>query len=431
MKLKFSLHLLWCCFAFSISFKSLAANFQVKDTIHLHYNSKEIDRKVDSIMSLAIRSHAFPGAQLLVAKNGKVIFHKSYGFQTYDSLIKVENDDLYDLASVTKIAASLPAIMKLVDEGKIKLDERFSAYWKPWQYKKDKKDLTVREILAHQAGLEPYIVFMNDVLKKNGTFKHRFIHTKPSKKFHTEIYDGLYLNKRFEQKMYREINRSKVSSVKKYKYSGLPFLLFPQIVKNLTGQNFETYIVNNFYKPLGATHLLFNPELKNYPLDKIIPTEKDTIFRKHVMKGWVHDENASLKGGVSGNAGLFGTADDLAKLMQMYMNMGNYGGKQFISEKTMKEFTKVQYPENDNKRGLGFDKPLLNNKELSIDKASPNPEVSMNSFGHGGFTGTYVWADPDAKLVFVFLSNRVYPTRENRALYTLHIRPSLMQVFYK
>ncbi|MBC9796909.1 serine hydrolase domain-containing protein [Sinomicrobium weinanense] len=391
---------------------------------------EEVNRKVDSVMTSAIRAHAFPGAELLVARSGRVIFHQSYGYHTYDSLIKNRKGDLYDLASVTKISAALPAVMKLVDEGKIRLDEKFSTYWKPWRHRKDKRDLTVREILAHQAGLEPYIIFVNDILKKNGRFKRRFVRHKPSGRFALPAYDSLYVNRRFIRKMYRKINRSEVSDVKKYNYSGLTFLLYPKIVENLTGEKFEDYVTKHFYTPLGASTLMFTPKRHGFPANRIVPTEEDTLYRKRFVHGWVHDENASLMGGVSGNAGLFGTARDMARLMQMYMNMGVYNGKRYISKATMKEFSKVQYPENDNKRGLGFDKPLLNNRELDLSEALPAPQASMNSFGHGGFTGTYVWADPDNELVFVFLSNRVYPTRNNRALYSMRIRQALMALFY-
>lgn len=389
-----------------------------------------INIKVDSVMAHAIENNAFPGAQLLVAKDSKVIFHKAYGFHTYDSIQEVSLNDIYDMASVTKITGPLPALMKLVDEEKLKLDVPFSTYWKPWRNIKDKKDLSLREILAHQAGLTPYIVFLNTVIKKNGKLRKRFVKRKAQTNFKNQAYDGLFVKNNFNRKMYRMINKSKVSNEKKYKYSGLTFLIFPKLIKQLTGQSYESYITRNFYKPLGATTLGFRPKLKNYP-NKIVPTEQDTLFRHALTQGWVHDENASLLGGISGNAGLFATAADMAKLMQMYVQYGTYGGKRYISEATLKEFTKVQYPDNENRRGLGFDKPMLNNAELSLVDSYPAIEVSHESFGHAGFTGTFVWADPKNQMVFIFLSNRVYPTRANRGLYDLNIRSALQQVFYQ
>lgn len=393
------------------------------------YDSVSVYSKVDSIMHRGIQENAFPGAQLLIAKNNAVVFHETYGYHSYDKKQKVSKNDLYDLASVTKIAAALPSIMLLYDDNKIALDAPFSDYWKPWSSKKDKKNLTVREVLAHQAGLVPYIVFASETMK-DGEFKRRYLRNTSSNKFSIPVYEDLFLNKRFHNKMQRLINNSEVSKKKKYKYSGLTFLLYPEITKQLSGVDYETYLKEEIYAPLGAHSIGFNP-LNYYPKKHIVPTEYDSFFRKDSIKNWVHDENAALMGGVSGNAGLFATANDLAKLMQMYMQFGNYGGEQLIKTSTLKEFTKVQYPENDNKRGLGFDKPLLDNDTLSLAKASPSPLASKGSFGHGGFTGTYIWADPDNQLVYIFLSNRVNPTRDNRNLYSLNIRPSLMHVFYE
>lgn len=409
--------------------------FAQRELIHalpstLGFDEAFIDQKVDSIMEMGIDSLAFPGAQLLVAKNDTVIFHKAYGFHTYDSIQPVALNDLYDLASVTKISGPLPALMKLVDEGKLDLDQPFSTYWRPWRHRKDKKDLTLREILAHQAGLIPYIVFLQQVLRKNGEVKKRFVHNSSNKRYQGQVYEGLYINNRFERKMNRIINRSKVSEEKKYVYSGLTFLIFPSLIEQITGTDYQTYLDENFYQPLGCHILGYLPK-ENYYVNAIVPTEVDTLFRKSLVKGWVHDENASLKGGVSGNAGLFGTADDLAKLMIFYQNYGNLDGQQLISSETVKEFTKVQYPENENYRGLGFDKPLLNNAELPLEEAYPSPLASPESFGHSGFTGTFVWADPVKNLTFIFLSNRVYPSRDHRKLYSLDIRQALQDVFYK
>ena len=393
-------------------------------------DSLYIHTKVDSIILNGIKNEAFPGAQVLVAKQGRIIFHKAYGFHTYDNHRAVALDDIYDLASVTKITAALPALMKLVDNYQLNLDVPFSSYWRPWRKIKDKKDLTLREILAHQAGLQPYIVFLNQIYRKNGKLKGRLVKDRSKNRFTDQAYDGIFIKDKFKNKMYRDISRSPVSSEHTYKYSGLGFLIFPELVAELSGTDFETYLQRYFYRPLGASTMGFRPEKMHFK-NSIVPTEIDTVFRKTLMRGWVHDENAALMGGISGNAGLFATATDLAKMMQMYLQYGTYGGKRYISDRTIREFTKVQYPEYGNRRGLGFDKPLLNNSALPLAKAYPAPEVSPESFGHSGFTGTFVWADPKYELVYIFLSNRVYPSREHRSIYDLNIRPAVQQVFYK
>ena len=393
------------------------------DSLYVHH-------KVDSIIKDAIKNQAFPGAQILVAKNHKIVFHKAYGFQSYDSITKVGLEDVYDLASVTKILGPLPAIMKLYDEGKLNLDLPFSKYWTPWKYRTDKKNLSLREILAHQAGLTPYIVFLNEVLKKDKSTKPRFVQKTEKERFTSQAYEQLFIKDRFKNKMYRHIIRSKVSRVKKYNYSGVAFLLFPKMIFDLTKKEYTGYLQENFYQPLGANSLGYLPKKRGVSKN-IIPTEFDSIFRKDLTQSWVHDENAALMGGISGNAGLFGSALDLAKIMQMYSNYGYYDYKQYISKRTLKEFTKVQYPENGNRRGLGFDKPLLGNDTLDIANAYPAPEVSAESFGHSGFTGTFVWADPTHDLVFIFLSNRVYPSRSHQNIYKLNIRPKVQQVFYQ
>ncbi|SIQ07626.1 serine hydrolase domain-containing protein [Maribacter ulvicola] len=408
----------------------VGSSLQASTMAAYQLDSAFIYRKVDSIVTTGIKNNAFPGAQVLIAKEGNIIFHEAYGFHTYDSIQPVALNDIYDLASVTKILGPLPALMKLVDEGKLDLDLPFSTYWKPWKKRKDKATITLREILAHQAGLEPYIVFLNKTLKNNGRFKKRFIRSKPNNRFSNEAFEGIYVKNTFHRKMYRIINRSKVSDKKKYKYSGLTFLIFPELITQITGLPYEDYMEREFYKPLGMKTFGFLPSNKNFT-NKIVPTEVDTIYRHTLTQGWVHDENASLLGGVSGNAGLFGTADDLAIIMQLFLQNGLYAGKRYISKNTLKEFTKVQYPENENRRGLGFDKPYLKNNTFKIAEAYPAPEVGAASFGHSGFTGTFVWADPEHQLVYIFLSNRVYPTRDNRNIYNLNIRSSIQQIFYK
>lgn len=403
--------------------------FYIATCQHNIIENEQLNFKVDSIIRDGIKQEAFPGVQVLVTHNDSLVFHRTYGFHTYDSITQVSKSDIYDLASVTKITAPLPALMKLVEESKLNLDTPFATYWKPWKKQKDKKDLTLREILAHQAGLTPYIVFLNKTTRKDGTIKKRFVRKKQNSRFQNTAYNGLFVKNRFNRKMYRTINRSSVSEDKTYKYSGLTFLIFPKLIENLTGENYQKYLQNNFYKPIGAKTLGFLPSEKNYP-NKIVPTEIDTIFRNSLTLGWVHDENAALLGGISGNAGLFGTADDLTRIMQLYQNLGSYNGRQLLSKDVVKEFISIQFPENGNRRGLGFDKPLIGNDTLTLQEAYPAPSASKSSFGHAGFTGTFVWADPDNKITFIFLSNRVYPTRENRNLYELNIRTKLHQLFY-
>lgn len=415
-----------CCLLFCVQSVSAQLSYDTPESVGL--DSTYIKSNVDSIIQDAIIQKAFPGAQLLVAKQGKIIFHEAYGFHTYDSIQKVNLDDVYDLASITKITGPLPALMKLYEAGKLDLDVPFSNYWKDWKNKKSKKDITLRELLAHQSGLKPYIAFLGEVLK-NGKVKKRFIKTEKNKRFSNQFYNNMYVKNRFKNKIYRKIKRVKADGEKKYLYSGIASLIYPQLIEDITGVPYRTYLQNNFYKPLGCTTLGYLPKDKNFK-NAIVPTELDTVFRKTLVKGWVHDDNAGLLGGVSGNAGLFGSATDLAKYMQMLVQNGTYANKQYFKSETVKEFTRIQYSENNNRRGLGFDKPLIGNDMLSIKDAYPAPQVSPESFGHAGFTGTFVWADPKNELVFIFLSNRVYPSRTHRNIYNLNIRPKLQQLFY-
>ncbi|TKG96096.1 class C beta-lactamase-related serine hydrolase [Puteibacter caeruleilacunae] len=401
-------------------------NYTIPEAVNI--NGELLNQKIDSLALLGINKKAYPGCQVLVAKDGKVIFHKSYGHTTYDKQASVGEEMLYDWASVTKITGPLPAIMKLYDNKRLNLDIPFSSYWKRFK-NTNKEKLTLRQILAHQAGLYPWIPFWELSVRKNNKFKSRFVGSKQSRK-HTEIIsDSLWLNKRFKTKIFKSIEKSKLDRRFKYKYSGLCFFLFPDMISELTGMDYEYYIKQSFFKPLGAKTVTYNP-LRFHNRSQIIPTEYDSIFRHQLIHGTVHDEGAAAMGGVSGNAGLFGTTNDLAKIMQMYLQMGTYGGKEYLSEETMKLFTKIQYPDNDNRRGLGFDKPYIDNQENDLDDAYPAPSCSPNSFGHSGFTGTFAWADPDKKVLFIFMSNRVYPTRDNKKIYDLNLRPQFHQAIY-
>ena len=381
-------------------------------------------KKIDSLVRYAISNKAIPGCQVFAAKDERVIFRKAYGYHTYDSLRAVRDDDLYDLASVTKVTGALPGLMKLYEEGKFDLDATLGTYI-PYFSHGNKKHMTFREILAHQAGLKPWIAYWKLCIKKNGKFKRKTLSYVQNEDYPTEIVHGLYLHKDYKKKIYKAIRKSKVGE-KKYLYSGLVFYLFPEIIARITGEPFTEYIYRNFYRPLGAWSLGWNP-LERFPLDMIVPTEYDSLFRKTQIHGTVHDEGAAMMGGISSNAGLFANANDLAKMFQMYANYGEYGGRRYLKEETVREFARCQFPENDNRRGLGFDRPLPEPKEDGNTAKS----VSQSSFGHSGFTGTFVWVDPAYHLVYVFLSNRVYPTRENRKLYQFNTRTNIQEVLYE
>jgi CubicO group peptidase (beta-lactamase class C family) len=271
----------------------------------------------------------------------------------------------------------------------------------------------------------PYIVYWQTAQKKNGKYRRKTLSNEPSKGYQYEITPGLYLHDEYRDKIYKQIKKSKLGE-KTYKYSGLTFLLYPEIIESITGQDYNDYLQQNFYKPLGAISLTYNP-LEKYDLEDIVPTEYDSLFRKGQVHGTVHDEAAAVMRGVSSNAGLFANANDLAKLFQMYCNYGTFGSREYLSEETLLEFTRCQYPENDNRRGLGFDRPLPEPHEDGNTAKS----VSQSSFGHTGFTGTFAWADPEYNLVYIFLSNRVYPTRANTKLYKMNVRTNIQQVIYE
>lgn len=410
--------------------------FEIKKNNSLAYsipeevgiNSEKLFADIDSIAMEGLDEKAYPGCQVLIAKNGNVIFHKCYGFHTYRQLQKLEKDDIYDWASVTKVTGPLPPIMKLVDEGKIKLDEPFSNYWPDFKGT-DKEKKTVREVLAHQAQLPAWISYWHMALDENGKVKTEVFKQQPTEKFNVRISERLFMNEDFKISMFDTIKNSELLKRKRYVYSGLSYYLYPDIISQLTGRDYEEYLKDEFFKPLGATTVTYNP-YKQFPLHRIVPTENDDFFRMERLRGFVHDEGAAMMGGVSGNAGLFGTANDLAKIFQMYLQKGFYGGRRYISEETMNEFTRIQYPDNDNRRGLGFDKPLIDNHKNELDEAYPAMDASESSFGHSGYTGTFAWADPENDLLFIFMSNRVYPTRNNTKLYELNIRAAMHQAIY-
>ncbi len=383
-------------------------------------NKKELE-KIDILVQEAIREKATPGCQVIVARKGKVVFDKSYGYQTYEKQDPIVDDDIYDLASITKMAATLPVIMKLVEENKIDLDKTLGDYL-PELKGTNKDSLVIREVLAHQARLTPWIPFYIETLKDG---KQRADYYSQTRDFNYPycVADGTFSCRSMKDTVMDRIIRSKLLPKKEYRYSDLGYYLFMEIIERMEGRPLDEYVDDWLYSTLGAYTMTYRP-LDKFAAERIVPTENDNTFRKQALRGYVHDQGAAMIGGVAGHAGLFSNANDLAKLMQMYLNSGSYGGKRYLDSITLKEFTRCQYCDDDNRRGVGFDKPQLEGSGPTCDCVSPL------SFGHTGFTGTIAWADPDEEIVYIFLSNRVHPNAENRKLLTLSTRTRIQKVIY-
>ena len=407
----------------------------IPNTPYLRYGSpKEVG--IDSarlysgiaeIIREAIDSAAVPGCQILLAKDGVIFYYQSFGYHTYDQKIPVKNSDIYDLASVTKTTAATLALMKLTDDGIFNPDATFGEIFPSFSHS-NKSDLSMRDILAHQAGLRAWIPYWSESQRKNGHWKGHTVSMDSSKNYPYRLSDsGLFLYRKFrEKKIYKMIKRSEVSDKKEYLYSGLTFYLIPDYVERMSAQPFDVFLRTNFYRPIGAETLVFNAGEK-FPMERIVPTEVDTFFRMETLHGVVHDEGAAMMKGISGNAGLFSNALDLSKVYQMLLNGGTYYNRRFLSEATIHEYTRCQFCDTGNKRGMGFDKPLI---EYDFLRSSVARDASPESFGHTGYTGTLVWADPKNDLLFVFLSNRVHPTRNNSTIYRLNVRPRIHNLVY-
>lgn len=378
--------------------------------------------KIDSLTLDAIEKKATPGAQVLVAKDGVVVYNKNFGHHTYEEKRAVRSDDVYDLASITKISASLSSFMKLVDEGKVSVDDKVSKHLAELKTT-NKKDITFRDMLAHYARLKAWIPFYWETLKDGGP-DSTYYRTSRSDSFPIHVAQNLYMRADYRDSIYKTINDSDLRSRKQYKYSDLGYYYMQRVIEKLSGKPLEEFTAEQFYKPLGLETMGFLPR-KRIEIDRLVPTEYDMAFRKQLVKGDVHDPGAAMMGGVGGHAGLFSNAIDLAVMMQMFLNEGEYGGNRYISSATVKEFIKCQYCKNGNRRGIGFDKP-----EPDGNGGPTCDCVSMLSFGHSGFTGTIAWADPEEDIVYIFLSNRVYPDADNTKLLKMDVRTNIQQVIY-
>ncbi len=379
-------------------------------------------QKIDSIALNGVKNKAYPGCQVLVAKEGKVIYQKSFGHHTYEGKRVVKNSDIYDLASITKIVASTSSLMRLKDEGKVNLDLNLCDYLPEMVDTTDYINMNLRAMLAHQAGLVSWIPFYTKTLHK-GQPRFELYSLVESDIYSNRVAEKFYMNKHYVDTMYARILNTSVNGKKKYRYSDLGYYFFHKIIEKQGGVALNQYVDSVFYRPLGLQTMGYHPR-KRHQLDVIVPTEYDMIFRKQLIHGDVHDPGAAMLGGVGGHAGVFSNANDLAVMMQLFLNKGSYGGNQYIQQATIKEFTRCQYCKDDNRRGAGFDKPVHG-------KGGPTCEcVSYESFGHSGFTGTIAWADPNEQVVYVFLSNRIYPDAENWKLIKMDIRTNIQQVIY-
>ncbi|MCM5663766.1 glycoside hydrolase family 3 N-terminal domain-containing protein [Galbibacter mesophilus] len=396
--------------------------YSIPESVGMNSNTL---KKVDSVMKTAIRSGVTPGGQILIARRGKVIYNKNFGRFAYDAEAeKVHSNNLYDVASLTKIMATLPNIMQLVEKGELDFNTTLGEML-PELKGSNKADLKLLEVLSHYARLKPWIPFYVNTLDE-GTKKplDKYYKEEPTRKFKTQVADHLYIRDDYRDSILQQIKESDLLRRLEYKYSDLPFLLLQRYLEDHYKKPLDEIAQERFYKPLGMNYTTYNP-LEKFGKAEIVPTEVDDYFRYQTIQGYVHDMGAAMLGGVGGHAGLFSTSNDLAKMMQMYLQKGYYGGKRFFSEETLDKFNTCYYCDNDNRRGVGFDKPQLGESGPTCGC------VSMTSFGHSGFTGTYAWADPADGLVYIFLSNRTYPTMLNRKLITEGTRTVIQEIIYE
>lgn len=430
---------------FGISTNKTRLSYNLPEEVNI---SSDKLKGIEIIAREGIRNKAYPGSHIMVVKDGVVIYEESFGNFEYGTGSKVTDQTVYDLASVTKASATLPAVMKLYDEKKIKLQDHLSKFV-PETKKSNKANISVRELLLHESGIVSYIPYYMSAINKEsytgtlfgkqsslfnayyagawGRTDYKFlpdlISTKPSDTFYLPVAENLFASKKMHDVLLKDVIDTELSRRGKYRYSCLNFMLLKEMVENVSKKDLNTFVQDNFFKKLGASSTTFQPT-KYMDVNIIAPTEHDPFFRKQTVRGYVHDEGAALFGGISGNAGLFSNANDLAKLYQMILNGGEYGGERYLDEETVRLFTLTK--SGISRRGLGFDKPdPLNNN------ASPtSPQTPIEVYGHTGFTGTSFWIDPTNNMIYIFLSNRVFPTRSPNKLSSLSIRERIQEEIY-
>ncbi|SFT49251.1 beta-glucosidase [Lishizhenia tianjinensis] len=380
-------------------------------------------REIDKVVENGIKEGAYPGSQVVVAKDGKVFYQKSFGHHTYAAKTKVEDDHIYDLASITKIASSTLGLMGLESQGKFDLNEKLNTYIpEVTSVSAAYGNIVIREMMAHQAGLVAWIPFYTKTLEA-GAWNPNYLSSIPKDGFETQVAEDLYISDTYTDSIYKKILNTSLGP-KRYKYSDLGYYFVKKIIEKIGNAPLNNYMETNYYRAMGLPTMGYLP-LAHHSKEIIVPTENDQIFRKQLIHGYVHDQGAAMLGGVGGHAGLFSNATDLAALMQMFLNGGEYAGQRFVSEEVVKKYTDCQFCPT-NRRGAGFDKPVRD-----LNGGPTCNLVSLESFGHSGFTGTLSWADPFNGINYVFLSNRIYPDAENPKLVRMDIRTEIQRIIYE
>lgn len=394
-----------------------------------HPNLVKADEKVlrqaDSLAMASIAEKATPGCVILAARNGNIFYHKAFGYHTYENQTPVNQSDIYDIASVTKIISTVPSIMYLCDQQKIDLEKTIGDYINVGK-ESNPAVAKIIDVLTHQARFKAWYPFYTTMLDAEGNLKPKFFSHKFSKEYPKQVAYNIFASKEASDTIYHILDTLPLRDKAGYLYSDIGYYYLYKIIEATTGKHFDEFVDHTFYDKIKCSRTCFNP-LTKWKESEIVPTEKDLIFRKQLIHGFVHDQGAAILGGVCGHAGLFSTALDVAKFGQMYLNGGTYGGERFITQSTIDFFTKASFTDQDNRRGIGFDKP-----EYRINKISPTFwGIPLESFGHSGFTGTYLWMDPESGIMFIFLSNRIHPTAENKKLISHDIRTRLHKIFYE
>jgi len=410
-------------------------------------------KRIDSLCLDAIQHKATPGCQVLAARDGMVFYHKAFGHHTYGREDTVLLSDIYDAASLTKILASLPVMMQLNGQGRFSLDARLADYI-PSLDTSDKGDLVIRDILTHHARLAPWIPFyyktltpmdadeslISNKLSSRYPFRlagHIFLNKNlkyvpgiyskyPTEAHPVQVAEDLYIAAEYADTIYQRIIHSELLEKEEYRYSDLGYYFLHNIMEEMTGVPLEEYVQNVYYNPMGASLTGYLP-LERFTSDRIVPTENDLYFRRQLLDGYVHDPGAALLGGVAGHAGVFSNANDIAKIMQMYLQGGWYGGNNYLNDSIIQQFNTCIHCDSGNRRGIGFDKP-----EMDYEKEGPTCQcVSPSSFGHTGFTGTIAWADPETGMVYIFLSNKIHPDQDNPKLVEMNVRTKIQEVLHE